>query len=172
MPVVPAKRGREPHGPRGLFAATIVPHEGDYGPTITVAAAHFVTRSSDPSGRSNHLIDLEAAALFSEVAQGQALGFLMGDLNTPDRIKDGFNVAPLTTCWDDLGKWPTTMPTRPKGGGPTLDVIARYDRDTRVSLKSAAVIDHSDLMLYTDHLPIEATYAVRRRGGGGVSHRR
>jgi hypothetical protein len=158
----PARLGG--HGPRGIFRASITPHDGRYG-LIRVGVSHWLTKAADPGQHGNALLDRSIGVWAKRAGGGNALAFYMGDTNHNDRAVDVFAGAPLTTCWDELGKWPTTEPSRPGGRGPTLDVIASYDRDKRVRCASAKALTDTDLQLFSDHYTIRATYAIEPRGG-------
>lgn len=155
------------------------PNPGDYTPrgipwvkvdaskhgigVITFGASHFLTKGRHPSqtkpGPLNHhtLNDKYAAAVGAWArrhGKGSALVLWGADVNRVDRTDDVLDGAPLTTCWDELGKWPNT-------GHGNIDVIASYDGDGRVKCKGARAWDDKALALHTDHYLIEATYAVR-----------
>lgn len=130
---------------------------------ITFGAGHFLTKGAKPSqtlpGPANHhtLNEQHAKAVgvwARRHAKGNALVLWGADVNRNDRDLDVLSGAPLTTCWDELGKWPNT------GHGP-IDVIASYDGDGRVECRAARVWDDKALKLHTDHYLIEATYDVR-----------
>lgn len=162
VPAVHRPAAQGGHGARGLFLVTIKPVDKSYGPAILVATTHFVLWADRDGPHGNQMIDRKAGQVFHTQARGKHLGFMMGDLNTDDQHSNGFNIAPLHTCWDDLGKYPPTHPD-PNGNGPTLDVVARYDLDRRVSLANAQAVP--ELHLHSDHTTITAAYDVRALNG-------
>lgn len=160
--VVPAKGGKGGHSGRGIWSVTIKPHNTRYGPAVHVGTSHWLTDRSDPSGAQNELLDHEIGQWAADVGSGSDLVFYMGDTNNDDQRVDVFGGAPLTTCWDELGRWPTTHP-HAGGRGPTIDVVASFDRDRRVSCRTARALSDRDLKLFGDHYSVTAVYAVMPR---------
>ena len=109
-------------------------------------------------GRAPDVFDL-AGRFLGELAEDKGacrkLFFYGGDQNIPDRELDTFFGAPLTSCWDELGKYPPTL-----GKRSTIDVIASYDRDGRVSFVNAHSYADRELLLATDHNLVEAEIKI------------
>lgn len=123
---------------------------------IVHGGSHYPTKGSTPS-EPNYAVNKEIAKKIGQWARahgkGKALVFYGGDQNMQDSRHDTFFGEPLTSCWDERGKWPNT-------GHGCIDVIASYDHDARVSCKSARVFTDGQLHLNTDHLLIEAQYKI------------
>jgi hypothetical protein len=156
--------GAPTHTARGITWSTA--RLDDIG-DVTVGAAHFLTdKTENRTGQSNAPL-LEGVAKWGQAkGAGRALVIFNADVNEDDQHHDVFAGHPFTTCWDELKKWPATH-----GGpviGPTIDISASYNRDGRVSAKSARSLTDRDLHLFTDHYPIEVVYTVTAappRGG-------
>ncbi len=131
---------------------------------VTVAGAHYPTKgrpdAKEPLYRRNLRWTRLAAKMIGQLlgkkAEGKALGFYGGDQNIVDKSNDTFFGQPLTTCWDELKKYPKT---HPKAGN--IDVIATYDSDGRVACVGARAMDDSVMSLHADHFLIEATYRIK-----------
>lgn len=157
--VVDASQTVGPGHDRGLCFITFIDKRG-IG-KITVTAGHYQTKGSwvakDPARRVNIPTNRKMAEAIAKLARekggGAALFWYHGDQNIDDEIADTFAGGPVTSCWDELRKWPNT-------GKETIDVIATYDRDARVRCLAARAHADEDLYLYTDHKLITATYAV------------
>lgn len=152
-PVVAAAR-HPTHGPRGIQVAELV-HAGS-GDHITVCAAHWLTHRADQGGQRLRM----TAAMASEVAaaaRGSRLAFWLGDTNTQDTdhntdpVSQALDAGRLTSCWDELGRYPATH------GDHTIDVVGSYDLDGRVACTRATSWDTSG----SDHRPIAAWYLVQ-----------
>ena len=150
----PARLGG--HGPEGIVWARVRPLKTAVAPLVTFGAGHWLTpRSLRASGiGSNRRMARAVGRWAREHGQGRALVFYAADSNEHDNRTDVFDGAPLTTCWDELGKWPRTR------NFSCLDVIASRDSDTRVSCLGARV--DRGLVLFSDHRTISAAYAVAR----------
>ena len=161
-PFVPGTTGKNArqggHSPRGItWVTATVPEIG----TVTVGSAHFMTQNSiqhGGTGGNGPLLD-GIAKWGRDKGAGRDLVIFNADVNSNDQRNDVFQGKPFTTVWDELGKWPGTHGHH----SGTIDVSASYDRDARVSVKSAVVLDDSDLPLFTDHFMILATYRVKAR---------
>jgi hypothetical protein len=81
--------------------------------------------------------------------------FFTADTNLVDRTTDVFFGKPLTTCWDELGKWPDT-------GHGNIDVVGSVDNDHRVKCENAKVLTDKDLELFTDHFVVSTQYRVHK----------
>ena len=136
--------------------------EWNMGPTygrLGVASVHYLTtKGAGPKHKA--WSDKEYARVIGEWARlrgakGEPLSvFLGGDFNLNDKTTDVFKGQPFKTCWDDLGKWPST-------GHGNIDAIARYVPDKRVTCVGARVLDDKKLFLNTDHWLVEAEYEIK-----------
>lgn len=132
---------------------------------IGVVASHYPNRgrpdAKDPAYRVNlKWTKAVAKALVSrmeKLGRGRArLAFYGGDQNIVDRFSDTFFGGPVTSCWDELKKWPDT-------GHGNIDVIASFDKDRRAVCLSAKALDDETLPLFSDHYLIEATYDIKTK---------
>lgn len=129
--------------------------------TITFGAVHYLThKGAGPKYKPES--DKIYASVIDKWSKshgaGDKLVFLSGDFNLVDKNNDVFKgLANLSTCWDDLKKWPNT-------GHGNIDAIARFKADTQVKTKAARVLDDGKLFLNTDHFLIEAEYTITVSG--------
>ena len=146
----PTPKGR--WGDKGVVWAS-----WNMGPTFgefAVGSVHYLTNGG--AGDWKVPSDKVYAKVIGEWAAEQGSNvsvFIGGDFNKLDRTNDVFYGQPLTTCWDDLKKWPNT-------GHGNIDAIARYDKNARVKCVDARVLDDSGLFLNTDHFLVEAEYQI------------
>lgn len=157
VPSLPAAPTTPRHGvghtARPILWATFIPA----GTTehVTVHVAHWVTRRADTGGQQLELTQDMAQAV-RDHARGARLGFWLGDTNNPDRPHDVTDVdralrkGELTSCWDELGRYPATH------GASTLDVVGSYDPDGRVTCLRARRWHQ----LHSDHIAVSAWYAI------------
>lgn len=117
---------------------------------VTVLASHYQTTKY---GAGNVLIAREIGEQCRRYGAGQALVFYGGDQNIDDRASDTFFGEPLTSAWDELKRWEST-------GHRNIDVIASYDKDTRVKAAYCRALDDTELRLNTDHFLVEAGFDV------------
>lgn len=169
IPVIPGsahleKEGLVPQsskrwGPKGLVHVAFTdPALG----RINVGAAHYLTDARHPSSpywEWNRKLGLAIGEWAVEVGAGQALAMYGGDQNMADNRNtepqgDTFFGAPLTSAWDELGKWENT-------GHGNIDVIASYDRDSRVKVVYCRALDDREFPMHTDHFIVEAGFDVR-----------
>ena len=129
-----------------------------------IGAAHYLTKARHP-GAVHAGIDHwawnkklgTAVGKWAEVAgAGISTAWYGGDQNMNDSRNgqpqgDTFFGAPMTSCWDELSKWPNT-------GHGTIDVIATYDNDGMVSCIDARALDDGRFFLEQDHYLVEAIY--------------
>lgn len=122
---------------------------------ITACAAHWLTQRADTPNQKQRLAMTEAMGdVVARAAKGHRLGFWMGDTNNPDRssavslVDKALRKADLTSCWDELGRYPDTH------GDHTLDVVGSYDPDRRATCLRARRWPQ----LHSDHRPISAVY--------------
>ena len=128
---------------------------------ICAIACHYVTKgtpaSSDPDRRQRIPLNKDLAkdiGRFAKLMGGQGYRvFYGGDQNIEDSKADTFFGQPLTSCWDDLKKYPGT-------GHGTIDVIARWNGNAGCSVKSARSYNDTAFFLNTDHFLIEAVYKM------------
>lgn len=129
---------------------------------VTVMASHYPRfgrpGASDPTLRVNLKWTEKLAHAIGDNAEefgaGKALVFYGGDQNIPDNISDTFFGEPMTSTWDELGRYENT-------GHGIIDVIASYDRDTRVKAVSSRALSDKELALFTDHFLVEAVFDVQ-----------
>ena len=151
----------DPHGPYGDRGITfgVFAHK-DLG-IVSVGTSHYLTkgRTKDqtPPGEFNHydmntVITDHIGKWARTYGKKSALAFFTADSNIVDTHDDVFRGEPLTTAWDELGKYPNT-------GHGTIDVIASYDRDGRVKCIGGRILP--ELNLHSDHITIKATYEVK-----------
>lgn len=156
VPSVPGEKGpaaQGGHGPRPVLSVSLVPFGTDE--RVTVCLAHWVTHAAD-NGRQQVALTDDLATTVAVQARGTRLGFWMGDTNSPDTPHDRNPVdkalrrGDLTSCWDELGKYPATH------GRDTIDVIGSYDPDLRVVCKAVRRWPAGN----SDHRPVSAWYAI------------
>lgn len=131
-------------------------HDKELG-LITVGSVHYVTVGG--AGKAlKRTLDAEYAKKIGAFAKSKGAGyqlvFIGGDFNLSDRLGDVFKGQPLTTCWDELKKWPDT-------GHGNIDAIASYDGDGRVRCLDAQVLKDGAFFLNTDHFLVRTTYGIR-----------
>jgi len=161
-PLIPSTAGSGLKASQGAHSARgIAWQTARYGDLdVTMGVSHFLTDRSEKVSGSNAPLIAGIGSWGRDKGQGKALVFFSADVNENDQRQDVFKGQPFTTCWDELRKWPGTHGSS-KVRGSTIDVIASYDRDGRVSAKAARSVDDSELQLNTDHFLIEATYSIR-----------
>lgn len=129
---------------------------------VTVIGGHYITKGR-PSGPAEQRTNLELNRRITiaigdharRAGRGSALVFYGGDQNIVDRTDDTFLGQPLTSAWDELGKWENT-------GHGNIDVIASYDRDGRVKAVDVDTFPDAEFRLASDHYLVEAVYDVRK----------
>lgn len=160
--IVPGKA--KVNAAKGVVALGFVPAEPPVAPLVTVVATHYMAKGR-PNAKApaykanvseNRALAKGIGEYVVEVGKGEALVFYGGDQNILDNVDDTFFKQPLTSCWDELGKHPKTH------AAGNIDVIASYDRDGRVRCLGARRFTDKQKHLHTDHLLIQARYAVRR----------
>lgn len=142
------------HGPRPVLWASFRP----FGTRehVTAHCGHWVTHKADTGGQQLELTQ-DLADVVRQHSQGARLGFWLGDTNHPDGPVDfgavdaALRKGQLTSCWDELGRWPGTH------GAATLDVVGSYDPDHRVSCERARVWP----LTHSDHRAVSAWYSIR-----------
>jgi hypothetical protein len=153
VPVVYASEGLGKHTAKGI--AWVTYQDVEVG-TVTVGASHYMTRGRRP-GDPNWVLNKRLANALGDWARekgkGGALVFYGGDQNIPDRTEDTFFGSPLTSAWDEVGRWEGT-------GHGNIDVIASYDGDVRVSWVLVDAKPDSEIPLETDHFLVEAVAKV------------
>jgi hypothetical protein len=170
-PIIPSSgaiNDPHPHDERGVVQ---VSWRHDTLGRITFLTSHYLTlgrfpdqaRRDDPRCHVDHVMwNKRLANQLSQAAirgsgrdDARGISFVTADTNLDDSITDPFFGKPLTTCWDELQKWPDT------GHGP-IDVIASVDNDGRVKCQSAKAVTDRDIHLATDHYPIVAQYRIKK----------
>lgn len=141
------------HPQMGVLRATFKDLELGW---ITLLGSHYqTTRQEKANPGGNKLLTEEITRQAIKYGAATRKVFYFGDQNSDDKVVDTFKGGPLTSCWDELGKYPDTHDTR------TIDVIATHDKDTRVKCLSARVLADTQFPLFSDHNLIEAEYEVR-----------
>lgn len=157
VPVLKSFQGVGKHSDRGVVWMQFT--HIDTGQVITVSAGHYLTKGGSPS-LPNYEINVSYAdkigKLAVEMGRGGAVFIYMGDQNTRDRVYDTFHDSPLTSIWDEKGKYPDT-------GHGNIDVIATYDKDRRVEVDAAWVMDDTKIRLYVDHFVTCANLTIKAR---------
>lgn len=134
---------------------------------ISIGAGHYLTQARHPGavvkGVDHWEWNKKLGEHISEWAvregKGSALVFYGGDQNMADQRNeqpqgDTFFGGPLTSAGDELNQWPNT------GHGP-IDVIASYDRDSRVKAAYWRSLTDKEFPLFTDHFLCEAGFDIR-----------
>lgn len=124
---------------------------------VSLAAGHYPTKGAE-KGDPNHKIVLRYAKAVGDWARekgaGKQLAFYQGDQNVTDREHDTFYGQPLTSAWDELGKYENT-------GHGNIDVIASYDADGRVKTVYIRALDDTEFAQYSDHFVVEAGFEIQ-----------
>jgi GH25 family lysozyme M1 (1,4-beta-N-acetylmuramidase) len=149
-------------GPKGITWASW--NDAQLGRTVTIGAAHYLTDAREPSSPRwalNRQLAKAAGELARERGQGKAIVFYGGDQNMADNKNgepqgDTFFGQPLTSAWDELGKWSGT-------GHGNIDVLASYDADRAVSAAYIRSLGDAKFPLHTDHFLVEAGFDVVTR---------
>jgi len=129
---------------------------------INVLACHYNLSGPKhpraPGAKQNPQLAREIGRLTRLFGRGTGLVFYGGDQNLHDEKPgvDTFYGQPLTSAWDELKHYEHTHP-----GRETIDVIASYNNDTRVSAKYVHALDDTKLALHTDHYPVVAGYDIK-----------
>lgn len=154
VPAIQSFEGAGKHGDRGIVWLSF-PHD-DLG-RITHGCSHYLTRGRRP-GDPNYNLNKRLANAIGDWARekgdGDAIVTYAGDQNIPDRTEDTFFGSPLTSFWDELGRYENT-------GHGSIDVIASYDRDGRVEAKDIRALDDTEYPLNIDHFLVEGKATVR-----------
>jgi len=156
-PIIAGKPNPGGHQPRGIAWVTVNPDDPSL-PQISVGVCHYITQNTmdhHPDQNNEELKD-ECRRWAKEKGSGDALAFVHGDVNMDDAKKNVFGGEGLTTCWDELQKWPDT---HEGGADSTIDVIARLTDDP-TKFTSAKALSDADLKLNSDHKLIQAVVKV------------
>lgn len=158
--VVPGKAGKHT-----AKKATSVSWDNRELGRMSVIAAHYLTKGRPGSRDPLYAVHVPQNTALSAaicdrakvLGKGSAKVWYGGDQNIVDRGQgadnDTFFGGPLTSAWDELGKWENT-------GHGNIDVIASYDGDGAVEAVGARALDDREFQLHTDHYLIEAEYDV------------
>lgn len=153
-------------GPKGLV--TVAFDCDKLQGRVNIGAAHYLTGARDPDDSTvkgvdhwewNKELAKEIAVWAKEVGRKHDLAFYSGDQNMADSKNDQpqgdtFMGGPLTSLADELKKWKNT------GHGP-IDVIASYNKDSRVSGLDFEVFNDKRFFLNTDHFYCEGLFDVQ-----------
>lgn len=155
VPVIKASEGSGRHGNRGIaWAEFDAVHRLGH---ITLGSGHPLTQGRKP-GDPNFGLNLRYAdaigAWGRDKGAGRALVFYSGDQNKSDRTGDTFHGEPFTSAWDELHKYEDT-------GHGNIDVLASYNKDSRVRWQSVNALNDREVFLHTDHYLVEARVEIR-----------
>jgi hypothetical protein len=131
------------------------------GADLTILVGHYLT--AEGAKQSHHLdgnkrIAAKIGDLAREYGKGRDLVFYGGDQNEQDRKVDTFHGQPMTSLADELKRWKDT-------GHGSIDVMASYNQDKRVTGKSWMVFDDEEFALHTDHWLCEGSWNVEMHVG-------
>lgn len=138
------------HSARGVTWITCATPVG----RVSVASMHLLTaKSLEQEPHANE--KMQDAAVKWAKAHGP-LAFVNADTNMDDEGRNVWASGVLTTCWDELKKYPDTL-----GGGPsnTIDVISRLSSGP-TKFTGATRFTDADFSLHADHFLIQATVKV------------
>lgn len=137
-----------------------------HGESVWYHVSHWVNMFSTVSPGRKDAHDQMGHMLVQQVQRHGARGnlsFFAGDTNDDDGATETkgpgstntiFKEGRLVTIWDEVKNWPGTMSNH----GRTIDVIGKYDPDTRVT-GTRGLVHHER---NSDHRPISAWYDVVR----------
>jgi len=153
------KKAKQPHGQKGVVWLSW--NMGSAYGKFSVGSVHFLTVAS--AGNTDKKLASDRKYLrvlqqwLTRRRQLKHSTFLGGDANRDDKKYNIFqNLASFITCWDELKKWPGTVPS-----GRPIDFIARDKNSSRVKCVSARVLTDKQFKLNTDHFMVEAEYEVK-----------
>jgi exonuclease III len=152
--VVQSFEGKGRHTDRGVVWLT---YEHATLGQITIGCGHYLTdgrRPGDPNYTHNRRMAEAIGQWAVKKGAGGAIVFYSGDQNIVDRTEDTFFGSPLTSAWDEIGRWENT-------GHGNIDLVASFDEDRRVKAKSITALDDDAIPLHTDHFLVDAVYSVR-----------
>jgi hypothetical protein len=167
--VLPAAREvGDPHPYNGKGVIQMQFYRPDLGRITVVGGGHYLTKGRFPGQEkedaphdpvdhraANRELARAMANACLDGSEGQGISFFTADTNMVDREDDVFFGKPLTTCWDELGKWPDT-------GHGNIDVIGSVNSDGRVRCAQAYVLDDEKFPQFSDHFVVVAKYEVRK----------
>lgn len=123
IPAIPAKEGlprKGGHGPRGWTCVRAVVD----GETVFVGQGHLITAGQTPDDgerfKQNKTMLRKGVAVLKREARGSRVGFLMGDMNTPDSALD---VEGMTSIWEG----------RKRPADPVCTILT-FDADKRATV--------------------------------------
>ena len=135
-----------------VFSTFTIPGIGE----ISMGTVHTLTWKSTYTWYKIQTDKLFAKTLgkwFKKKARGKDLGFCAGDFNRKDKPNDLFFGEPITSCWDELKKYP-------KNTHGLIDAIGSYDKDVRVRCVGARSFTDKQFFLNSDHDLILALYEI------------
>lgn len=141
-----------------VFATLSFTHADARIGRIHQAAAHYPTKGDRPGTPNYRFTQLYAKKLdewMTKVAKGEALAFVNGDFNMPDRELDWAHGGHFTSMADELKAWKNT------GHGP-IDGFASYDLDGRVQAKRFTVLDDTEMKMFFDHYVCRGVWTIRQ----------
>lgn len=135
------------------------------GEDVVAFAGHWLAHLADSPARvrDHNRMTTIAVREMKRAARGKTIVTLGCDANEADKpgsredsplgnMATQFRKGGITTCWDEVGKHPTTF-----GNRPPIDLIATVDADTRVSIQSVVAVN-----VRGDHDLIGAIARVKR----------
>jgi hypothetical protein len=128
---------------------------------VHLTELHYMRTAVTGDAALHHAVNKKIATasgqMLLEKAMGpRHIGFFGADTNMLDEHSDVFFGLPITTCWDELNKYPPTL------RNSTIDVVASVDDDGRVACKSAKVLTDKAFFLHQDHFVVVTEYTVRK----------
>lgn len=123
---------------------------------LTILVAHYCPEGA-PGQRyydANKRIAHKIGDIGRAYGKGASLVFYSGDQNIPDGRYDTFMGQPFKSMGDELHVHPDT-------GHGSIDVIASYNYDTRVSAESFRALGDTVIPMHTDHKIIEGVFNVK-----------
>lgn len=122
---------------------------------ISVASMHLLTaKSLEQEPHANERLQDAAVAWAKDHGP---LAFVNADTNMSDQDRNVWGSSALTTCWDELKKYPDTL-----AGGPanTIDVISRLTKGPS-KFTGATRLTDADFAMNADHYLVQATIRVQ-----------
>ena len=125
---------------------------------VVLSEVHYMRTAVTPDKAKHIAVNKKLAvamsnALHTTASGTNAVGFVGLDSNMIDEHSDVFFGLPLTTCWDELKRYPDT-------GHGNIDAVASCDWHKRVKCVSAEVLDDKEFFLHQDHYIVVAYYDV------------
>lgn len=151
-------------GPKGVVCVNFESTISVLG-EVNIGAAHYIHDAHNPSEQPEWDLNKQLSDGIVEWAKdagrGSAIVFFGADSNMHDDKNDRpegdpFFGGSMSTVWDELKHYENT-------GHGTIDVIATYNRDRRVTALQAKALSDREFHLHGDHFLIEAVLNVAPR---------